>query len=300
MRKINVLASGEVPNQQEASDSLAVLNDLLDTWSTEHLTVFNNNENILTLTPGKTTYTVGNPIGGQFLGTIAAASPVITNVAVPAGVIIGSVLTAAGIPAGSKVMAIGANTLTMSFPATVPFTELIQFTTPGDFPIDRPMRLTNVYTRITASGNTGIDYPCDIWSIDEYTAIGLKGQPGPWPRGIFYNPGFPLGMISFWPVPTMGGELHMWADAVFAAFVNLTDVVSMPQGYTRAIKLALALELAPEYGKRVDPMLVDQARKAKAALKALNGNPMAPATYDSALMAGSGRDGGWILHGGFN
>ena len=300
LRKINVLAAGEVPNAQESADALMVLNDLLDTWSTEHLTVFDNNENILILTPGKTTYTVGNPIGGTFLGAIAAASSTISGVTVPAGLIVGSVLTAAGIPAGTKATAIGANTVTMSAPATLTFTEQIQFTTPGDFPIDRPMRLTNVYTRITSSGNSGIDYPCDIWSIDEYTSIGLKGQPGPWPRGVFYNPGFPLGAISFWPVPTMGGELHMWVDAVFTAFTTMTDVVQLPQGYSRAIKLNLALELAPEYGKRVDPLLVDQARKAKLAIKALNASPMAPATYDSALMAGSGRDAGWVLHGGFS
>lgn len=300
LRKINVLAAGEVPNAQESADALAVLNDLLDTWSTEHLTVFNNSENLLILTPGKTTYTVGNPITGTFLGSITAASATITGVTVPVGLIIGSVLTAAGIPAGTKATAVGANTVTMSVPATAPFTEQIQFTTPGDFPIDRPMRVTNVYTRITSSGNSGIDYPCDIWSIDEYSSIGLKGQPGPWPRGIFFNPGFPYATISVWPVPTMGGELHMWTDNVFSTFVNMTDVVQLPQGYSRAIKLNLALELAPEYGKRVDPLLVDQARKAKASVKALNANPMAPATYDSALMAGNGRDAGWVLHGGFS
>jgi hypothetical protein len=231
LRRINAYAPGDILSSEDANDALTLLNDLLDTWSTEHLTVFNNNEFVANLTPGKFSYTIG---------------------------------------------------------------------TGGDFNTARPLRITNAYTRLTATGSTGIDYPCETISGDEYTSIGLKSQPGPWPKVVYYNENFPLGQLLFWPVPTMGGEFHLWTDNIFSVFANLTDVVSLPQGYTRALKLNLALELAPEYGKTPSELLVDQARKAKFALKALNANPQAPATFDPAIGSSSRSDAGWILHGGFS
>lgn len=300
LRRINAYAPGESLASQDASDALALLNDLLDTWSTEHLTVFNNVENIFTLTPGKYSYTIGNPVAGTFAGTVTVTSAVITGVTVPAALIVGATVSGGGIPANTTVTAIGTNTMTMSDAATGTFTEQITYTAPGDIPVARPLRITNVYTRLTASGSLGIDYPCDIWTGDQYTSIGLKGQPGPWPKGVYYNENFPLGNLLFWPVPTMGGQMHLWTDNVFGLFANLTDSVNLPQGYARALKLALALELAPEYGKQPNPLLGEQARTAKAALKALNANPLTPSTYDPAIGRSSRSDAGWILHGGFS
>jgi hypothetical protein len=302
LRKINVLASGEVPSAAEQADALAVLNDMLDTWSTEHLSVFNNNENVLTFQNGKSTYTVGNPTLGTFLGIVTQGSNVVTGVTVPAGIVIGSNLSAPGIPSAAVVTAIGANTITFTpaLPATATFpAQLISFTVPGDFPIARPLRVTNAYTRLTTSGQSNIDYPCDIWTLDQYSGIGLKSQPGPWPKVLFFNPGFPYATISVWPVPNGAAELHMWTDALLSSFANLTDSVSLPQGYVRTIKLCLGLELAPEYGKKVDPMMIAQAKKAKDALRALNANPPTPSSYDGGIVAPGRADAGWILHGGF-
>lgn len=302
LRKINVLAAGEVPSSAEQSDALAVLNDLIDTWSTEHLSVINNTENVLTFQNGKATYSVGNPTVGTFSGIVTQGSNVITSVTVPAAVIIGSGLSAPGIPSAAVVTAIGASTITFTpaLPATATFpAQLISFTVPGDFPIARPLRVTNAYTRLTTSGQSNIDYPCDIWSLDQYSGIGLKSQPGPWPKVLFFNPGFPYASMSVWPVPNGAAELHMWTDSIFSAFANVTDSFSLPQGYTRALKLSLGLELAPEYGKKLDPLLIVQAKKAKDALRALNANPPSPSSYDGGIVAAGRADAGWILHGGF-
>ena len=302
LRKINVLASGEVPSGAEAADALVVLNDMIDTWSTEHLSVINNTENIMTFQNGKATYTVGNPVTGSFSGIVTQGSNIITGVTVPAGIILGSGLAAPGIPSAAVVTAIGANTITFTpaLPATATFpAQLVSFTVPGDFPIARPLRVTNAYTRLTTSGQSNIDQPCDIWTLDQYSGIGLKTQPGPWPKVLFYNPGFPYSTITVWPVPNGAAELHMWTDAIIADFATLTDTVSLPQGYSRAIKLSLALELAPEYGKQPPALLGAQAKKAKDALRALNASPPTPSSYDGGIVAPGRADAGWILHGGF-
>lgn len=302
LRKINVLASGEVPGSNEQADALAVLNDLLDTWSTEHLAVVDNNENVLTFVNGKQTYTIGNPVMGSFSGIVTQGSNIITGVTIPSGIVLGSGLSAPGIPTAAVVTAIGANTITFTpaLPATATFVaQLISFTVPGDFPITRPLRVTNAYTRLTTSGQSNIDYPCDIWTLDQYSGIGLKSQPGPWPKVLFFNSGYPYATISVWPIPNGAAELHMWTDSVFNAFANLTDSVNMPQGYTRALKLTLALELAPEYGKVVTPLLAKQAKDAKDAIRALSANPTTPSGYDGGIVATGRADAGWILHGGF-
>lgn len=227
---INSYAPGEVVGGDMAAVCMAALNDLLETWSNEHLTVFNNEENVFSLQAGVASYTLGPG---------------------------------------------------------------------GDFNMPRPLRITNAYTRLTTSTFGSIDYPCTEVSGDVYTAIGLKGQPGPWPKVVYMNAEFPLARLLFWPVPTGNGQLHLWTDMLFTAFATPDAQVSLPPGYVRALKKNLALELAPTFGKTPSPLLMRQAAEAKAALKALNSDPQTPATFDPAMVRSTANDAGWILHGGF-
>lgn len=59
MRLIGVVASGETPNANETADALAVLNDMLETWGTESLTVYAPLEQTFPLTTGVASYTIG-------------------------------------------------------------------------------------------------------------------------------------------------------------------------------------------------------------------------------------------------
>lgn len=64
LRLINVLASGETPTNDEAQDSLMVLNQMVDAWGAERLMVFTINIAEYSLVPGQQTYTLG--VGGNF------------------------------------------------------------------------------------------------------------------------------------------------------------------------------------------------------------------------------------------
>lgn len=60
MRLIGALEAEETATAAEASDALAVLNDLLEDWSTENLTVFTTvKQGPFALAPGVATYTIG-------------------------------------------------------------------------------------------------------------------------------------------------------------------------------------------------------------------------------------------------
>lgn len=168
----------------------------------------------------------------------------------------------------------------------------------GDFNMDRPLRISGAYTRLSPSGTT-LDYPCNEVDYTRYAAIGLKSQPGPWPKVMYYDSAYPLAQLFVWPVPSQNAEFHLWADMLFSQFSDLTDTVSMPPGYVLMLQTNLALLLAPEYGIEPSPQLVEQARKAKAAIKSTNAKPQALSTYDGVLTGSNINDAGWILHGGF-
>lgn len=307
LRNINVLAAAETPSPSDSADALQVLNDLLESWSIDHLIIYSVVENILNFTAGQYQYTIGNPVGGTFTGTLVGGNPTISGVTVPSNLIAGGTLTDtnAQLPLGTKVVSFnaGAGTILMSANAlsTVNPAETFTFTVPGNFAVPRPLRITNAFTRVTTSGTTGLDYPIDFDTTrDKYNAIGLKGLPGsPWPIIGWYNPTFPYGNLYFYQSPQSAAELHLFTDTILADFTNLAQPINLPQGYARAIKKNLAIELAPEYGKGISSTLQRQADESLKMIKSLNASPAVTAFFDSDIVRGSRSDAGWILTGGF-
>src|SRR5262245_32284790 len=60
LRAIGQLTPGRAPSTTEANDALFVLNAMLDSWSTERLTVYHIPRDLYTLTAGKGDYTIGS------------------------------------------------------------------------------------------------------------------------------------------------------------------------------------------------------------------------------------------------
>jgi len=59
MRKLGVIATGETPTAAEAADGLASLNDVLESYNIEGLTLWDRVAQSFTLTPGVANYTIG-------------------------------------------------------------------------------------------------------------------------------------------------------------------------------------------------------------------------------------------------
>jgi hypothetical protein len=165
------------------------------------------------------------------------------------------------------------------------------------FDLERPLRMVRAYTRVS-TGQGGVDFPCQLVTLEKYTAIGLKYQPGPWPKIAYYNTGFPTGNLIVWPVPQSAVEFHLWSDVVFSS-VALTDVIALPRGYFLGLQYALAELLCSEYGMPVPADIRRFAGEFKALIKSLNATPQSEVTIDPALVASGGNDAGWILTGGF-
>lgn len=317
LREINSLEAGEVPNALDANDALQKLNDMLESWTIEKLFVFSSTENRFLFSPGTYQYTIGNPVGGIFTGTITGGSNQITGVTVPSGLVVGSMITDTGgvIPTSTptQVTQIVGNTVTLSANATAtPSTsEVFTFTTPGNIAYDSttgasislPVRITNAFTRITVANSNpminGLDYQMEIITRDKYTAIGLKGISGPWPTALYYDRTFPLGNLYFYPNPSQAGECHFWTDTILLDLQNVNSPINLPQGYARAIKTNLGIELAAENGKAIPSSLAMRAKEAKRAIKSLNAIPAVEAFFDQHILKSRRSDAGYIMDGGF-
>lgn len=228
LRLIGQYAPGESLSADDANDALDMLNGLFDVLSNESFSVFNNNENIVTLTPGKSIYTVG--VG-------------------------------------------------------------------GDINIQRPLRITQAYSRVTSTGNT-VDFQCDVKDTEGYTRIGLKNQPGPWPKILYYNTSFPLAQLYFWPVPTMAVEFHFWTDMLIQS-VSLTSALNLPQGYYMWLMHELAATIAPQFGAQLQPTVIENLKRFRKAVKNNNMTPQRQAAVDGAIGITNANNAGFILTGGF-
>jgi hypothetical protein len=307
LRRINSYQHGETIAQPDQADCLETLNDLLESWSTDKQQIFGSQEHILQWVNGQKQYKIGNPtctdLGEPpFTGTLSAGSTTISGITnMPSDLIVDATLTdvANVIPAGTTVTAISVGSLTMSASATATpaGTDNITYTIPGDFAVPRPLRITGGYTRINE-----LDFWLDVYmSQDEYNAILLKIQPGPWPTVMWYNPLMPYGILNVYMTPGQNAELHLFTDTILSN-LTLTQTLILPQGYSRALKWNLAKELWSEYwsGTPIPSSISVNAKESLNAIKALNAQPPQRAGYDRALIRGNRPDGSWIIHGGFN
>jgi hypothetical protein len=66
LRLLGVLAEGETPSASTSQDALSAMNQMLDSWSTEHLMIYNTIDQVFTWPAGVLTQTVGPT--GSFIG----------------------------------------------------------------------------------------------------------------------------------------------------------------------------------------------------------------------------------------
>ena len=317
LRRINSYQSGDPIDTPDANDALEVFNDLLDSFSTSDNFVFGANENVFNWVTGQRQYKLGNPAavllgGSNFTGTITSGSPTITAVTNMPPLLVagaaaayaqgsGSIITDTQglIPSGATVTAFNsvAQTITLSANATGSSTsDSFSYTVPGDFPMIRPISITSGFTRFN-----GLDFTLDIATTQQqYNEILYKAQSGPWPTVAWYDYTFPYGLLNVFQSPGNAAEAHLFSQTILTN-LTLTQLLVMPQGYSRAFKWLLARELWTEFmgGAPMPPTIERLAAEAMGFIKARNAKPQAIAQYDRALSRGNRPDGGWITHGGY-
>jgi hypothetical protein len=314
LKDIGALEAGETPTPEAAQDAFDMMNDLVDQWSNENMMVYNVTEIIFPVISGQIQYSLGpypetqNFIGASFEGSIAG--DILTVTTVNSGAVTqGQLLSGGGIVFGTKIIrnitgaggnVIEAGTYKVSIPQTVAATTITAN-------YQKPLNIDSAFVRVNTTSNGqpiqdgGLDYPISVLALQDYQMIGLKTLNGPWPKAIYYNPNEDSGNLFVWPNPSQG-ELHLFANTLFTRYGTLYEDVSLPQGYSMALRWCLAERLMPMYGKvngTQIQMINAYAAQAKATLKRTNMSPLQVARYPDALMVGRAKDAGWILTGGF-
>jgi hypothetical protein len=314
LKDIGALEAGETPTPDAAQDAFELMNDLVDQWSNENMMVFNVTEIIFPVIQGQIQYSLGpypeteNFIGASFEGSIAG--DILTVTSVNSGAVAqGQLLSGGGIVSGTKIIrsitgaggnVIEAGTYRVSIPQTVAATTITAN-------YQKPLNIDSAFVRVNTTSNGqpiqggGLDYPISVLALQDYQMIGLKTLNGPWPKAIYYNPNEDSGNLFVWPSPSQG-EMHLFANTLFTRYGTLYEDVSLPQGYSMALRWCLAERMMPMYGKvngTQIQMINAYAAQAKATLKRTNMSPLQTARYPDALLVNKAKDAGWILTGGF-
>lgn len=134
----------------------------------------------------------------------------------------------------------------------------------ADITTTKPVKIVSAFTR-----GTGIDVPIKIIGENRYNRIATKTMTGV-PEWLWPNYGNALVTMTLFPVPASALTLYVYSLKSLTVYTSLTTTLSIPEGYERALKFNLAIDLAPEYGKEPSAAVIRNAEQSKAAIKAIN------------------------------
>jgi hypothetical protein len=141
----------------------------------------------------------------------------------------------------------------------------------GDFDTNRPTKIDRAFMRYNAdSPSLCYDYKLEIVPNDKYQEIFVKKFATTYPIYLFYNNTFPLGEITLYPYPVQASQLGLSTWAQISKFTNYAQDIDLPDGYESALAYNLTMELAPEYGKELDPIIANKAAETMADLMSTN------------------------------
>lgn len=161
----------------------------------------------------------------------------------------------------------------------------------GDIVTTRPIKIeTAVVDR------NGITYPVKVIDNEKYDQITYKALAGANTQAVYYEPTYPNGTLYLYPIST-GCTLKMRVLNSVKQFASTSVSIDMPEGYEDALILALAVRMAPSYGKNVNPDTKTAARKAMKAIKITN-QVVPTMDLPDAVMGRSGSSFSSFMSGG--
>jgi hypothetical protein len=134
--------------------------------------------------------------------------------------------------------------------------------------LTRPQRIERAFVRVG-----DIDYPVEIIDRAAYMSIPDKTAQG-MPQYLYYDTSYTQGKVYVFPTPDASYTLHMDSWEPLSEFASENTEYTFPLEYKLPLKSDLAILLAAEYGKEVDPDLREIARTSKGNIKRMNSRPL--------------------------
>jgi hypothetical protein len=149
--------------------------------------------------------------------------------------------------------------------AITPGSTFYTWGTGGNINTTRPVKIRSAHHKVGQ-----ITMPVRLITVEEWDKIVDRDSVTALFADVIYaDGGYPLLKIYPWPKPT-GGTLYLHSLKPLTAFAQLSTPVDLPPGYEHALRMNLAVLLAPEFRRPIDPTLPPQAAAAKAALGQIN------------------------------
>lgn len=161
-----------------------------------------------------------------------------------------------------------------------------------DFLLSRPPRLERVSVMYSASQQTPVELPMDMYDDVQWQGVSNKSTPSLLPQVCYVETGFPDISLNFWPVPTQANPVVLYIWQALQQFPDLTSPFSFPPGYARAIRFNLAVDLAAEFPADLTKFALVKERAAvyKDEIETVNLSGKI-AVCDEALVGGNGKTG---------
>ena len=160
--------------------------------------------------------------------------------------------------------------------------------TGGTLNMARPTWIENM-SILQTTVTPNIEIPIQILQDQDWMNIPIKAVSSTFPTACYPQGDYPFNTLNFWPIPTQACSVVLYTPGPFGGFATINDAFSMPNGYERAIRFNLAVELCPEYGIEASPSVLGIAHQAKNELKIRNYQPNY-LTVDAALLSGNSAD----------
>lgn len=125
--------------------------------------------------------------------------------------------------------------------------------------------------QVIPSSPTPVDFPLRVLSSrEEYSRITLKTLAAAPPDCLWFDAGFPTGLVYPWPLPSSAWQLHIVVKGILNSVDNLTDDTGMPDEYQEAIYANLYIRLCSAFRLPQDKMIVKMAKKGMQTIRASN------------------------------
>lgn len=137
----------------------------------------------------------------------------------------------------------------------------------GNFTTARPIEVLTA--NLELQGTDPQEIPLKILTLQEYASLSSKTLDSSVPACVYFDGAYPNVGVEFYPVPSTAEHVVFYSLKPFST-LTLSTELSYPPGYEKAIRYNLAMDLAPEYGRQPDALIMQQAIDAKSAIKRKN------------------------------
>jgi hypothetical protein len=160
----------------------------------------------------------------------------------------------------------------------------------------RPVWIDHASLRVLTNATQPLELPLEQLTVEDWQQVRIKAVSSTIPRFLYENTGWPYTTISIWPIPTDAtSQIVLYLPVAVTGFLDLSTDYSVPPGYGDALRYQLAVRLAPEFGRQVDPQIAALAADSLAAIKRVN-REFVEARVDPTLVgAAERRTFNWLL-----